>query len=81
MAEEEAEREEEEEQARAQAERMAEEAAEEEELAAEIPEGIDAQIARLSDVRDFDDAESYYNEGDDSHSRTRVNVGVDVSPG
>ena len=56
-----------------------EQAAEQDE--AEIPEGIDAQIALLSEVRDFDEAEIYFSEGDESFPYSTVEVSVEVDPG
>lgn len=56
-----------------------EQATEEEE--AEIPEGIEAQIALLSEVRDFDEAEIYFSEGDESFPYSTVEVSVEVGAG
>lgn len=57
----------------------AEAAAEEEEP--ETPEGIEGQIARMTDLRGFNDAEVFLFEGDESYPIQSVNVHVEVEPG
>lgn len=46
----------------------------------ELPEGIDAQIARLTEKSTFSDAEVFYSEGDASCPRTAVHIDVQVRP-
>lgn len=60
-------------------ERAAKAKAEEEETA--VPDGIDTQLALLSEERDFDDAEIYFAEADDSFPHSVVEVNVEAGPG
>lgn len=45
------------------------------------PQGIDAQIAVLTQQDGFNEAEVFYSEGDDSYPNTSVNIYMTIEPG